>query len=400
MKASDMKKLLSILKKKKRKVIGLLSGTSADGIDACLVEISHLDNGIKVNQLGFKTFPFPPDVQKAILKAADPSYQNLDEALRMDVALGEVFAEAVLSLVKSLRLKTSDIDLIGSHGQTIRHLPKLTSTIRKKVRASFQIGNPSVIASRTGIITVGDFRVSDIAAGGEGAPLAPLAHFMLFEKKNTPQAILNLGGISNFTILFGNNKVEDVFGFDTGPANMAVDSLMKRLFKRNYDKKGEVALSGKVNSRLLNILKKNPFFDSKPPKSTGREEFGENFVRQILKYKGRFSINEEDVIATTSELVVWSIWDAYRKFVMPKTKIKRLVVAGGGAHNRYFIKRLSELFYPVEVLTSDKLGYDPDFLESIIFALLADLTISGIPGNIPKVTGAKKPAILGKICLP
>jgi len=395
-----MRKLLSIIKKKKRKVIGLLSGTSADGIDAGLLQISHLRGGIKVNQLGFKTFPFSRKIQRELLKIADPSFLNLDEALRMDQALGEVFAEAVISFIKSLKLQSANIDLIGSHGQTIRHLPVLTRSLQREVRASFQIGNPSVIASKTGIITVGDFRSSDIAAGGEGAPLSPLGHFILFEKENTPQAILNLGGIANFTILFGNKKIEDVFGFDTGPANMLIDSLTKRFFERRYDKNGAIALSGKIHPKLLNILKRNPYFDLKPPKSTGREEFGEKFIKGILKYKKRFSINKKDIITTSSELVVWSIWDAYQRYVMPEIRIKRLVISGGGAHNRYFIKRLKQLFYPVEVLTSDKLGYHPDFLESMLFALLADLTISGISGNIPKVTGAKKTAILGKICLP
>ena len=395
-----MRKLLSVIKKKKRKVIGLLSGTSADGIDACLVEISHLEKKIKVDQLGFKTFPFSANIQKELLKAADPTYQNLDEILRMDIALGEHFAEAVICFIKSLKLDRTNIDLIGSHGQTIRHLPTFAPSLQRKVRASFQIGNPSVIASRTGIITVGDFRTSDIVAGGEGAPLSPLGHFILFEKEKTPQAILNLGGIANFTILFGNNKIEDVFGFDTGPSNMILDSLTQRLFKKRYDKNGAIAFSGKIYLNLLNILKRNPYFDLKPPKSTGREEFGEKFVREILKYKKRFSINAKDIVTTASELVVWSIWDAYQRYVMPKIKIKRLVIAGGGAHNQYFIERSKRLFYPVKVLTSDKLGFNPDFLESIVFALLADLAISGVPGNIPRVTGAKKPAILGKICLP
>jgi len=395
-----MRKLLSIIKKKKRKVIGLLSGTSADGIDACLVEISHLEKKIKVDQLGLKTFPFSANIQKELLKAADPTYQNLDEILRMDIALGEHFAEAVICLIKSLRLKSKDIDLIGSHGQTIRHFPKFAPSLQREIRASFQIGNPSVIASRTGIITVGDFRTSDIAAGGEGAPLSSLGHFILFEKEKTPQAILNLGGIANFTILSGDNKIEDVFGFDTGPSNMVVDSLIQRFFNEKYDKNGKIAFSGKIHLKLLNILKTNPYLDLKPPKSTGREEFGEKFVKEILKYKKRFSINAEDVVTAASELVVWSIWDAYQRYVMPEIKIKRLIIAGGGAHNRYFIERLKQLFYPVEVLTSDKLGFNPDFLESFVFALLADLTISGSPGNIPRVTGAKKPAILGKICLP
>lgn len=395
-----MRKLLSIIKKKKRKVIGLLSGTSADGIDACLVEISHLEKKIKVDQLGFKTFPFSSEVQRELFKVADPSFEDLDEILRMDIALGEVFTEAAISFIKWLKLESTDIDLIGSHGQTIRHLPVLTRSLQREVRASFQIGNPSVIASKTGIITVGDFRTSDIAAGGEGAPLSPLGHFILLEKENIPQAILNLGGIANFTILSGNNKIEDVFGFDTGPANMVVDPLAKRFFEKRYDKDGAIAFSGKIHLKLLSILKRNPYFDLRPPKSTGREDFGEEFIREILKYKKRFSISAKNIIATVSELVVWSIWDAYPRYVMPKIKIKRLVIAGGGAHNRYFIKRLTRLFYPVEVLTSDKLGYDPDFLESIVFALLADLTISGIPGNIPKVTKAKKPTILGKICLP
>lgn len=391
-----MKKLQRLLKKKKRRVVGLISGTSADGIDTCLVEIDHSEPKLKIKELGFKTYPFPEILRKRILQVSDPAFQNLDEVLRLNMAMGEYFAKAALSLIKELGYKANQVDLIGSHGQTIRHLPRQVLRFKQKLKATFQIGEPAVIAQRTGVVTVGDFRTSDMASGGQGAPLAPLGHLLLFSKKNSSQVILNLGGIANFTILPRDCKLKDVWGFDTGPCNVILDTLTRTLFRKRFDRDGKIASSGKVDQDLLRKLKMHKYFRLFPPKSTGREDFDEIFIKRIIQSK----LAPEDLVATASELIVWSIWNAYRRYVEPHYKIEELIISGGGVHNKYLLQRLSELFYPVEPITSAKVGYNPDAVEAIIFALLANQTINEAPGGLKKVTGASKDAILGKICLP
>lgn len=377
-----------------------MSGTSADGIDACLVKIDNAKKKLRVKTLGCKTYRFPQKLQQKIIQISDPSYQDLDEVLRLNMVLGEYFARAVFSVAKAFGDDISAIDLIGSHGQTVRHLPECKKRFGKKVRATLQIGEPSVIASKTGIVTVGDFRQGDIARGGEGAPLTPYIHHLLFGDKRISRMVINIGGIANVTVLPRQAKLDEVFAFDTGPGNMIVDNLAKKLFNRNFDKNGKIASSGKVNSNLLSRLKKNKYFNKRPPKSCGRENFGEEFVGNILIQSKKSKVKPEDIITTASELSVWSIFHAYEKFVKPKVKLNQVLLSGGGVHNRYFLKRLKLLFDPIKAMSVRELGVDPDFLEAISFAILANQTIEGKPVSFKKTTGAKKPGILGKICLP
>jgi anhydro-N-acetylmuramic acid kinase len=301
----------------------------------------------------------------------------------------------------------NEIDLIGSHGQTVRHLsalgrhlPDWEKKFGGKIRATLQIGEPAVIASKTGVVTVGDFRTGDIALGGEGAPLTPYVHFLLFGDKRISRMVINIGGIANVTVLPKLAKVDDIFAFDSGPGNMIVDNLTKKLFNRNFDKGGRIASSSKVNFELLNRLEKDKYFSKKPPKSCGRENFGEEFVSNILNWAKKLRLKPEDIINTASELSVWSIWYAYEKFVKPKIKLNQVLLSGGGVHNKYFLKRLKLLFYPIKVMSTQELGQDPDFLEAISFAILANQTIEGKPVSFKMTTGAKKPGVLGKICLP
>jgi anhydro-N-acetylmuramic acid kinase len=266
----------------------------------------------------------------------------------------------------------------------------------EKTRGTLQIGEPAVIAALTGSVTVGDFRQADMAVGGEGAPLCPLPHYHLFKCRDFTRAVLNIGGIANITLIPKKGKMKDIFAFDTGPGNALIDTLVNKLYSKEYDKNGEIALKGKVNPDLLRKLKKNSYFEKKPPKSTGRKDFEEN-LRYIL---GTKRIPKQDIIATVTELTCWSIFNAYKKWIKPKTEIDQLVVCGGGSHNRYITKRLSMLFHPIRVLSSEKLGYNPDQIEAICFAISAYLTMKNKKGNLRKVTGAKKEVRLGKICLP
>jgi anhydro-N-acetylmuramic acid kinase len=395
-----MNKLFNLIKNKNRLVVGLMSGTSADGIDACLVQIDNTKTNLNVKTIGCKTYKFPQEVQQKIIQISDPSYQNLDEVLRLNMALGEYFAKAVFSVVKASGYDMKKIDLIGSHGQTVRHLTDLEKRFGKKVRATLQIGEPSVIASRTGVVTVGDFRTGDIAMGGQGAPLTPYIHFLLFRDEKNSRLVVNIGGIANLTVLPKNGEVEDISAFDSGPGNMIVDNLTRKIYKKNFDRDGKIASSGKVNFDLLNKLKEDEYFYKRPPKSCGRENFGEEFVGKILNWGRKLRLAPEDIITTASEFSVWSILDAYGKFVKPKIKVNQVLLSGGGVHNKYFLKRLKFLFYPIKVMSTQELGQDPDFLEAISFAILANQTIEGKPVSFRKTTGAKRPGVLGKICLP
>jgi anhydro-N-acetylmuramic acid kinase len=388
-------KLKSLISKKELLIAGLMSGTSADGIDVCIVKIKEKKNDLDIKLLGFKTYEYPSLIREKIFELSKNAELGLDNLVRLNMLLGEEFSEAVIGLCGKLKINIQKIDLIGSHGQTIRHLPQITNFCGKEIKGTLQIAEPSVIANKTGITTVGDFRLADMAVGGEGAPLCPLAHYCLFKDKNFSRGILNIGGMVNLTVLPRKCKTEDVFAFDTGPGNMPIDALMTKLYNRKYDKNGKIAFRGKVNQALLKKLKGNNFFKKKPPKSTGREDF-EKDLKHILSAK---KIPREDIIATVSELTCWAIFDSFKKWVKPKCKIDQLVVCGGGARNRYINKRLSELFYPVKVISSDKLGMDADQVEAICFAILAYLTIKGKAGNLTKATGAIKEVILGKICL-
>ncbi len=381
-------------------VVGLMSGTSADGIDACLVKIDNTKRNLRAMPVVCKTCRFPQKLQRKIIQVSDPSCQDLDEVLRLNMVLGEYLARAVFSVVKASGCKMEEIDLIGSHGQTVRHLPEWKRRFGRRVRATFQIGEPSVIASRTGVITVGDFRGGDMARGGQGAPLTPYAHYLLFGDKRVSRMVINIGGIANVTVLPRRGSVNDIFAFDTGPGNMVVDTLMRKLYGKSYDKDGKTASSGKVNSGLLNRLKKNEYFRRRPPKSCGREDFGEEFASKILKRAKRLRMREEEIIATVSELSIWSILDAYRRFVKPKVRLDQVLLCGGGVHNRYFFERLKILFAPIKITSVRELAVNPDFLEAISFAILANQTIEGEPASFRKTTGAKNLGVLGKICLP
>jgi len=392
--------LKRLLDKKKMKVIGLMSGTSANGIDACLVEIERKNTRLKIKQLGFKTFRFPNSLQRKIIKVSSPGYQDVDEIIRLDFLLGEYFTYAAKKMAESCGFKLKDIDLIGSHGQTVRHLPSFKKMGNYMVRGTLQIGEPMIISTRTGIVTVADFRRKDIALGGEGAPLTPLAHFYLFHKEKKAQGILNLGGITNLTFLPRDKSRKKVWGMDVGPGNMLIDNLMRKYFHKNFDKDGNTALKGKVINPILDELLGKIFLLLKKKKSLGREDFDQEFTNDFIRGCRKYSAKPEDLVITASELTVRSIHRNYRKFFKKEAEIEELILCGGGALNRYLFLRLKELFYPAKVHLSDDLGYDPLTVEPISFAIFAFLTLLQLRGDILELAKAGKTIISGKICLP
>jgi anhydro-N-acetylmuramic acid kinase len=392
-----MKALRKLIEKKKKIVVGLMSGTSADGIDAALVEISGSGENSNLRLIKFITVPYPKGYKEVLLKNSDERTAKLDVIARLDMLIAEFFADAVKKLSRKAAIPLSKIDLIGSHGQTIHHLPNPIHLFGKKVRSTMQIGNSSAIAKLTNIVTVGDFRMGDVAVGGTGAPLVPYFDFIMFRSKKINRALLNIGGIANITVLPKNCRINQVTAFDTGPGNMIVDGLMKKLYNKPFDKNGKIASSGKLIPLLLQQLITHPYLWMPPPKSTGRELFGKNLIDAILnKHK---SAPKQDIISTVTEFTALSIYLNYLKFVQPKTKIDELLVSGGGVHNKYMMDALKRYFGKIKIGTVENI-IPSDAKEAICFAMLANELIAGNPTNMPSVTGAKKRTPLGTIALP
>lgn len=393
-----MNTLKRLFNKKKKLVIGLMSGTSADGIDAVVVEIIGSGIHTKIRQLAFRTYSYPKGFKQFLLINSDTKTTRLDEVVRLDILIAHFFADAVRKIVRELGMEIGEIDLISSHGQTIHHLPKPRNMFGKNIRSTMQIGNPSVISKLTGVVTIGNFRVGDIAVGGSGAPIVPLFDFLLLRSEEKNRIALNIGGISNITVLKKNCLLDDIIAFDTGPGNMIIDSLTQKFYNKPFDNNGRIACKGKIIIPLLRWLISHPYFKLKPPKSTGREMFGEDFINKLLQ-KCKIE-KKEDIITTVSEFTAMSIYKSYLQFVPNKMNVNELLVSGGGVHNIYIMNALKRYFCKAQVLTTDELNISSDAKEAICFALLANETISGNTGNVPKATGAKKPTVLGVICLP
>lgn len=386
------------MKKKTNLVIGLMSGTSADGIDAVLVEIKNSGVKTKLRQIAFESYPYSNSLKKLILTNSDAKTARLDDITRLNFLLGEYFADAAMRIVKKVKLTFKDIELIGSHGQTISHLPDKINMFGKSIRATLQIGDPAVIAKRTGIVTVGDFRVADVAVGGSGAPLVPYFDYIMFRSNKRNRGLLNLGGIANITVVPKNASMNNVFAFDTGPGNMIIDNIIRRLFKKPFDRSGYVASKGKLNTPLLSWMLEEKYFLQRPPKSTGREIFGDEFVNKILvKFK---NISTEDLVTTVTEFTAITIYNSYAKFIKNKLNLDEIIVSGGGVHNLYLMNALKIYFHPIIVKPIEDIGYSSDAKEAICFAVLANEAISENPANLVQATGGSKPTVLGKICLP
>ena len=383
-----MKRLARLATKNRKRVIGLMSGTSADGIDAALVEIR--DHGLqsRVQLIECVTVPYSPRLREAVLALGTGKVEDL---CRMNFVLGERFAEAALTLLRTADMGTDEIDLIGSHGQTIHHVPRSQGD----VASSLQIGEADVIAERLGVPVISDFRTRDIAAGGEGAPLSAYVDYLLFHRERTPRALLNLGGIANVTIV--TESIEEVFAFDTGPANMPLDETVRVLTsgREHFDRGGRMAAKGRIDENLLQRLHAHPYFQLPIPKTTGRETFGQAFVLPLLRAKG--NNRGVDILATLTAFCAQSIKKAFDEYVAPRTDTTEVLVSGGGVHNLTLMNHLCRLFGRMPVLPVEEVGVDPDAKEAVIFAVLANETLHGIPNNVPGATGARWPTVLGKI---
>jgi anhydro-N-acetylmuramic acid kinase len=373
-----------------------MSGTSADGIDAVVAEIAQKRRRLQTRVVTHLHRPFKPALRQQILRVC--LHGSVAEICELNFFLGERFAQAALAAIRKANLNPHDIAVIGSHGQTIHHLPNA------RTPSTLQIGEPAVIAERTGITTIGDFRVRDMAAGGQGAPLVPFVDWALFTDDSRPRIVQNIGGIGNLTFLPAGAKLKDVIAFDTGPGNMVIDAVVFALSRgrETYDRDGRWAARGKVSAKLLAQMMAHPFLKKRPPKTTGREEFGEPFVQKFLSSARRMRLRDEDIIVTTTAFTASSIAAAYNRFVLPKLNHTarnklQVILGGGGAKNRTLRRMLAERIDFAEFLTHEDFGIASSAKEALAFAILAYETLAGRPGNVLSVTGAARPVILGKI---
>lgn len=380
--------LRQIQKKSPRFIIGLMSGTSSDGIEAALVRVKGTGESLAIKLIANQSFPYSSDLRTRLLS----EHLSAKEVCQLNFELGERFAEASLTLIEVAKGQEIEVDFIASHGHTVAHCPPHTN---EKI-GTLQIGEAAVIAERTGLLVVSDFRTRDMAAGGEGAPLVPYADWLLFRKLDKTVACLNIGGIANFTVV--TPEYDGVFAFDTGPGNMAIDGTVRLLTRgaKEMDKNGEAAAKGFVIDEFLDYLLSHRFFDKAPPKSTGREEFGvEPYLRDALVSRREYSY--EDLVATVTTAVANSIVTAFHRFIAPYHDINHVIVGGGGVMNRTLFKWIRRGLVDTQVFTSDQYGIPHSAREAIAFAILGNETVCGTPANVPKATGAAHPAVLGKI---
>lgn len=378
-----------------------MAGTSLDGVDAALVRVTGLPTAPRVRLVEFISAPYPAAVRRRVLRVAAGEPVGAGEISQLNFLLGALFADATVEVCRKAGIVPGRLAGIGSHGQTVFHQGQATLEAGHKTHSTLQIAEPAVIAERTGATVVANFRSADMAAGGQGAPLVPLVDYLLLRDKKQGTVALNLGGIANVTVIRAGATPKDVYGFDTGPGNMVMDGLVRAFTRgrRHYDSEGRMAARGIVLDDLLAQALKFPFFRKRPPKSAGREQFGEEYVSRFFLSRLP-NARAEDLLRTANELTAMTVANALRRFVIPRARVDRLVVSGGGAHNPLLMKRIGELLPEAKVMPSDAFGLPVDAKEAIAFAVLADRTLHGLPGNLPAVTGARRSVVLGSVSRP
>lgn len=375
-----------------------------DGIDVALFSIRPQSGGeidglpaLDIELISSCLEEFPGEFKRNLKKMITSGNASLQRVCLLNTALGEVFANACLKLMRSA--PATDVHLIGSHGQTIWHVPTPADLWGVTTAGTLQLGEPAVIAARTGVPVVADFRPADIAYGGQGAPLVSFADQVLFGRDRLCTGVLNMGGIANLTVIDESGKA--IIAFDTGPANVLIDRSMMRLFGKDFDKGGEVARSGAVNERLLQHILSEPYFKLSPPKTTGRELFGDTYADAFIEMAEKQRISNVDLVATLTAATAGSIVQAYTDFVRSHCEISRLILGGGGADNATLVDFISADWpHPIKIMRHEDCGISTKFKEALLFALLAYTTYHGVPNNVRACTGASRSVCLGKICQP
>ena len=377
-------------------VAGVMSGTSADGINVALVRITKSGRGRPLHTiLAHAEYPFPATVRRAILSLMNAESARVADLARLNFLLGELYADAVAKTARKHRIK---LDLVGCHGQTLYHQGTAASFLGRKLAVTWQTGEAAVIAARLRVPVVSDFRPADMAAGGKGAPLVPFLDYALYRDPHIGRIAQNIGGIANLTAIPPNAKPSQVVAFDTGPGNMLIDAVTEKLFGKRFDRNGRIAASGRVLEDVVAQSMRSAFFRQEPPKTAGREEFGRDYTKEFLRRCGR--TDKRDVVATATELTARSIADAVQRFVVGKRRgYRELIVSGGGANNPTLMAMLRTAMTPIGVTLrfSDEFGVPTEAKEAVAFAVMAYETWHRRPSNVPSATGAKRAAILGKI---
>jgi anhydro-N-acetylmuramic acid kinase len=378
-------------------VAGVMSGTSADGIDVAIVRITGAGEQIRFKLLRHSHSEYPVAVRENLLALMNAQSAKVADISRMNFLLGELYADAVKAAMRRAKIKR--VDLVGCHGQTIYHQGERQEFLGEHVSCTWQLGEGATVAARLGANVVSDFRPADMAAGGKGAPLVPYLDYLVYHDKKRGRILQNLGGIANLTAIPAGASPAELSAFDTGPANMVIDGCMERLYGKRFDQDGKIAASGELLVGALMKALRHPYFTQKPPKTAGREEFGREFVQEFIRTCGR--AKKQDVIATATTLTAQSIGNALRDFVLKRerSEYSDYVVAGGGARNRTLMKMLRDEIKPLGLTmkSSDDFGVPAQAKEAIAFAVMAYETWHRRASNIPAATGAVRPAILGKI---
>ena len=391
--------LVALMEKPSRLVIGLMSGTSADGVDAALCRITGHGTATKVEQLGFVFDPFDTRVREEILRLAGGQEATAADFCRINFLLGRLYAETSLRLCRECGVEPKDIDLVGSHGQTLWHIPQPETYLGQTFRSTLQLGECSVLTETFGCPVVGDFRVRDVAAGGLGAPLVPYSEYLIYRSETKCIALQNIGGIGNITCLPPACKPEDVFAFDTGPGNMVMDAVYGAIThgEKRFDEGGAFAAKGQVHQPLLNLMMDDEYVRRQPPKTTGREYYGPTYVERIMAEAKAQCLTDEDLMATVTAFTAATIAYSVEHFF--PVKPDELIIGGGGSMNATLLKDIATVLPACKVMTNEQLGYDSNAKEAVAFAVLANEAIFAGCNNMPSVTGATKGVVMGKINL-
>jgi len=379
-------------------VAGIMSGTSADGIDVAVVRIAPGKLHLKLTLLAHEGFAFPAALRKAVLAAMNAQSTSTAELARLNWRLGIAYADAVRAAIKRHDVK---LDLIGCHGQTLYHQPRAQAYAGRRFACTWQLGEAAILASNLGIPVVSSFRPADMAAGGQGAPLVPLLDYVMFADSKRGRVLQNIGGIANLTAIPAAAAPDAVIAFDTGPGNMVIDALAQQLLGKPFDRNGAFAAQGTVLAPVLKAALRHPYFMIKPPRTAGREQFGREYAAKFLASCQRHSDKPEDALATATALTAETIAQSYKQFARPRMKGHAVdtIVSGGGARNRTLMAMLAQRLEPMgcELATSEQFGLAAEAKEAAAFALLAWQTWHRLPGNVPAATGASRPAILGQV---
>jgi len=399
-----LKWLTNISGKRTKLVVGLMSGTSLDGIDAALVRVEGSGMNMKAELVAYRCDEYPAGLREKLKEMCTPGMADVQDICAMNVYLARQFAASAAAVAEDAGMRLSEVDLIASHGQTIWHLPIAEGEGESPfhVPSTLQIGDISVIAKLTGVPVVGDYRPADMALGGQGAPLTPYADYILCRHPEKGRILQNIGGIGNCTVVPANARAEQIFAFDTGPGNMAIDQAVVRLTNGalHYDKGGAMADAGKPNEMVLAEMIKHPYFAKEPMKTTGREMFGKTYADEWIDRMLADGMAPNDIVATFTAFTALTIADSYRAFIMREHAIDEVIVSGGGAKNGALMRMLQELLPETRVAASEAIGIDGDAKEALAFALMGAAFIDGEPNNLSKVTGASRATVMGKLAMP